>query len=177
MILKTNNTNLGKNTSLYLYFSSSWLEESSQKGHGRVLLTCPPQRRTLTAGGPSAALFVITKKTVPTNQSPYEHGKGYFKALTINANCQPVRDTGWNDLYPSHNSFLQMENYIFDLLERLATKNTLCYIKHKKKKKNAAAVYSILCDKMWLIMQQWKRAEPKRDQFIKSHIIKQCHRI
>lgn len=65
---------------------------------------------------------MVTKKSVPTIQSPNKQGKGYFKAFTINATCQPARDSGWNDLYPLNIYFLQMENYIFDVLESLGTK-------------------------------------------------------
>lgn len=38
--------------------------------------------------------LMMTKENVPTNQSPYKQGKGYLKTSTINASCQPGRDTG-----------------------------------------------------------------------------------
>lgn len=91
-------------TSFYSHFCS--FQESNQGGSGTWFYWHALQNsRGLTIGGLNEALFMMTKKIVSTNQSPYEQEKGYLKTFIINANCQPAGDTGSNDLYPSHICF------------------------------------------------------------------------
>ena len=56
-------------------------------------------------------LFIMTKKTVPTNQSPYKQGKGYFKTFTIKASCQPARDTV--EMTPIHRIFISTDGELY----------------------------------------------------------------
>lgn len=53
----------------------------------------------------------MTKKTVPTNQSPYKQGKGYFKTFTIKASCQPARDTV--EMTPIHHIFISTDEELY----------------------------------------------------------------
>ena len=56
-------------------------------------------------------LFIMTKKTVPTNQSPYKQGKSYFKTFTIKASCQPARDTV--EMTPIHHIFISTDEELY----------------------------------------------------------------
>lgn len=70
---------------------------------------------------------MMTKKTAPTNQSPCKQGKSSQSIPVVSLPETLLEMTCTHHIFIS-----QMENYIFDLLERLVTKNNLFLNKTQK---------------------------------------------
>lgn len=164
-------TNKQAKIDFYLHFSS--FQKSLIR---RGVELCSPDTSSKIAQAhnrwPQWGPFMVTKKSVPTNQSPYKQGKGYFNAFTINATCQPARDSGWNDLYPSHIYF-----YRWKIIYLTCWKGWVLKIFFLCKTEWGTKKWQLLISLWQNVTYTVKKGRAENGSVYKSHIIKPCHRI